>query len=748
MDQSDPEEIALNGQNDDLAEQNLGPNDLLTDTLSEPQIAQNDIQNKQNASPILPRMLSDETDEFEINESYGQDQIYNETLVIENGEDDYTTKGEANLLEAAKENNRKSAELEETVHITAECQRLDMAIATDVAYMQEPMGANDDTVKFVQKYFGQMLELPQLLLNKSQLDITALIEFSRELAKFPPPLKSRLGDIFPIETFTLLKSFLENLGLNLQQCIWSLVIEDLPADKFNELVNVVIQNYCETLCPNYKIWNTFSKQKMYDIVLETDYIKVLTKGPVLFADFYGRVFEDLVANIRDNKLKTDLQNMIEDYISKSKRKKSIKADLAATWQMIVQFLLLFKGAQSSLKKISPEVVSEESLKCVQNVCSYFEVFTELTNLISALSLGFKTSECMIDHIKGWSPEQTSEMSKKSRAFIQSIHPRDVEFYPVPKRNDKIRDSKATLYLFSDKLIVKISKDGFSSQFLRGLGYHLPDITIYNLQDVKGFKFEKASEHIMEQYSIPDNLPPPMVLTLEIENAKTMEIVFKTGPDVSDQDKQSTQFSNFLERLKDINRLELLNKCTTLTAPANLELLNEIARSWMRVRELEKVPEPILHENPGLLGEISLDKFQTVEKIGARSKTVELGRKGIKGCKSLRMLIFTDSIFVHLIGQINGVNNYTIWQHDVTKFTCDFQGKLVLISIESEKLKKNFRLYPEIPKGPAGIENKVVKDIKHYINCFNEIKDLRLTEEQKLKELHVHAKDPELKANKR
>jgi len=78
----------------------------------------------------------------------------------------------------------------------------------------------------------------------------------------------------------------------------------------------------------------------------------------------------------------------------------------------------------------------------------------------------------------------------------------------------------------------------------------------------------------------------------------------------------------------------------------------------------------------------------------------------------------------------------------------FQGKLGMITVEREKLKKHFRLFPEIPKGPAGIENKVVKDIKHYINCFNEIKELREREEQKLKELHVHAKDPELKANKK
>ena len=701
--------------------------------------------------PQLESMLSEETEDYPTMNDYGHDEIYSETLLVENGDDgEIIRKGDPNLLEPgdpdSKTSSRKSVELEETLHITAECRRLQSAISVDSTYQLEPVGASDETVRFVHKHFGEMLELPQLLLNKSQLDITALIEFSRELGKFPPPLKAKLGDIFPTVTFTLLKSFLENLGLNLQQCVWSLLVDDLATDQFNELVNVVIQNYCETLCPNYKAWDTFSKQKMYEIVLETDYIKVLTKGPVIFSDFYGRVFEDVVANMRDNKQKTDIQNLIEDYITKSTRKKSFKADLAATWQMIVQFLLLFKGAYKSLKKICPEVVSEESLQCVRNVCSYFEVFTELTNLISALALGFKTSECMLDHIKGWSPEQMTEMSKTPRAFIQSIHPRDLEFYPVPKK-EKIRDSKATLYLFSDKFVVKICKDGFSSQFLRGLGYHLPDLTVYNLKDIKSLTFEKASEELIEQYSIPTGTPTPMVLNLEIENSKSMQIVFKTGPDVSDQDKQSTQFVNFLERLKDMNRFELLEKCSSLTAPASLQLLNEIARSWSRVRDVEKVPEPILHENPGLLGEISLEKFLTVERTG-RNKSTELGRKGVKGCKSLRMFVFTDSVFVHLVGQTVGVTNFTMWQQDVSKFKVEFQGRLLLILIESETLNKNFRLYPEIPKGAAGGENKMVKDINHYINCFNEIKELRQTQEQKLKELHVHAKDPELKANKR
>ena len=334
---------------------------------------------------------------------------------------------------------------------------------------------------------------------------------------------------------------------------------------------------------------------------------------------------------------------------------------------------LFKGANSSLKKISPEYVTEESLKCVKNVCSYFEVFTDLTNLISALSVGFKTSECMIEHIKGWNPDQMAELKKNARAFIQSIHPRDVEFYPVPKR-EKIRDSKATLYLFSDKLFVKICKEGFSSQFLRGLGYHLPDITIYDLKDIKSVKFEKASPEIMDQYSIPSTAPgtpTPMVLTVEINNARTMEVVFKSGPEVSDQDKQCSQFVAFLLKLRDIVRFDLYPKCIELTAPARLELLNEIARSWARVRELEKVPEPILHENPGLLGEVAVEKFTIAEKLG-KHKIKEVGRKGAKGCRGIRLLIFTDALFVTLVGQTVGVTEYTIGHESVTSVSCNYR----------------------------------------------------------------------------
>ena len=204
-------------------------------------------------------------------------------------------------------------------------------------------GTSPETTKFIQKHFGQLLELPQLLLNKSQLDISCLIEFCRQLNSFPPPLRTKLNDIFPLDTFTLLRTFLENLGLNLQHCILTLFAEELPPPAFKGVLNTVIQQYCETLCPVYKTWDSYSIEDKYEIVLASDYIKVLTSGPVLFSDFYGRVFEKLVSGLRDNKQKTELQNMIENYVSNSKRKKSIKADLAATWQMIVQFLLLFKG---------------------------------------------------------------------------------------------------------------------------------------------------------------------------------------------------------------------------------------------------------------------------------------------------------------------------------------------------------------------------------------------------------------------
>ena len=653
--------------------------------------------------------------------------------------------------------------MQETVHIDTECNRLEGAMECNGGSPGEvemgeggdgsfSLGTSPETTKFIHKYFGQLLELPQLLLNKSQLDISSLIQFCRQLNCFPPPLRTKLYDIFPLEIFTQLKTFLENLGLNLQHCILTLFAEELPAPQFKTLINTVIQHYCETLCPVYKTWHTCSAQNKYEIVLASDYIRVLTSGPVLFSDFYGRVFEKLVTGLRDNKQKTELQSLVENYVSNSKRKKSIKADLAATWQMIVQFLLLFKGANSSLKKISPEYVSEESLQCVRNVCSYFEVFTDLTNLVSALSVGFKTSESMIEHIKGWNADQLAELKKNARAFIQSIHPRDVEFYPVPKR-DKIRDSRATLYLFSDKLFVKICREGFSSQFLRGLGYHLPDITIYDLKDMKSVKFEKASPEIMEQYSIPScngstgTFSTPMVLTIEINNARTMEVVFKNGPEISDQDKQCSQFVAFLLKLRDIVRHDLYAKCTQLSAPARLDLLNEIARSWNRVRELEKVPEVILHENPGLLGEVAVEKFSICEKLG-RPRSKEVGRKGVKGCRNIRLLIFTDALFVTLVGQNVGVNDYTIGHEHVTSFSCAYKGGILSVVVESRTLDKAFFFHPEVVKGPAGVATKTFSSIKNLVNCFNEIHYLRLNEQHKLRELHVHAKDPELKVNRR